>query len=275
MINGMRKNRKKCLMSSDLIKLLEPDVPAAISATLKNVLALVDLELSNSIAPPSNELRVISVVYIATKRTEKTERLLNALGSSDDPVVLLIEPTAADDDSVRLFLRFRKAKTDFMILPDNQNDWLYSATNTVVKFISVFQAQVSLENASASLARSGDLLTSRASELRNCGTGVMNAKKIAKFYGISQRKLALAIGVRNQSLTTRPCSVVLQPKLAPLEYAASLGISLFKSPECYRAWLSDSTEGSESLRPIDMIKDGRVLDVVQILERKVELIEGK
>jgi hypothetical protein len=95
-------------------------------------------------------------------------------------------------------------------------------------------------------------------------SGRLSALAIAEAFGISAAKLGDLIGRSRQALAKTPDAPAIQGSLRPFERIARLRAVL--SPKNFRAWLHRPNRQLDQAAPFDLIADGRVRIVAELVE---------
>ncbi|MCP4448479.1 MAG: response regulator [Myxococcales bacterium] len=97
-------------------------------------------------------------------------------------------------------------------------------------------------------------------------TGRIDAKRIARAYGLSLRELSKAIGKAPQTVSKTPAAVSLQPLLTDLRRAYDLLCKLLASTEEVPLWLNTPLPDFGGRQPISLIRDGQAENLRDFLE---------
>lgn len=118
-------------------------------------------------------------------------------------------------------------------------------------------------------ARASRLVNTVTPELRDEGTGRLDAGRIADRLGVSVNRLAPAAGVSQQALSKRPDSPRAQKRLAEIARVFASLDELGWGDEA-KMWLNTAHPRLGGEPPLALILEGRAGEVARMLERAVE-----
>lgn len=102
--------------------------------------------------------------------------------------------------------------------------------------------------------------------LHDSGTGRIDARKLARYLGISLASLANAIGKDYKAVFKTSASESLQPALAPIHRTVVALDRYFGRREESLAWLNTANPELEAKRPKDLVLQGKAETVADMLE---------
>jgi CheY-like chemotaxis protein len=110
------------------------------------------------------------------------------------------------------------------------------------------------------------LLQHLVPDIHNPETGRIDAKKVSELLGVPLAHVAQMLGRSLSAVHKTSDSVALQPGLAKLEQIIAALLRLAGSPQGLRIWLNSPNRELEDLTPIELLKDGKVEVVADLLE---------
>jgi uncharacterized protein (DUF2384 family) len=111
-----------------------------------------------------------------------------------------------------------------------------------------------------------DLPTHAVSALHDPKSGRVDAREVAKFFGLSLTALAKALGRSPQSLHKTPDGSRVQRGLSPFVRIATSLLALFGSAEKARVWLNAPHPDLDQVTPIELVKGKKAAIVADLLE---------
>jgi CheY-like chemotaxis protein len=230
----------------------------------KDVQKAADLELS-SFGSPEQFLKSMQtttpdiVLLHFPLPAGPAHELISRLRTLSIPIILIIEGRFPDDEALHDPL------VDFVRSPVNA----YELKARVHKLHSFWASQVSAKQTIQQPITRVKLLS--APELRNEGTGRLDASRIANFFGLSLNEFARILGRPHTSVHKTPDSESLQESLYPCERVVSAAKHILgdeNATRTFKIWLNSKAKPLGNT-PIAVIKAGKIEMLADWLEDAV------
>lgn len=108
--------------------------------------------------------------------------------------------------------------------------------------------------------------TTASTVLLDAKSGRVDARRVARFFGLSLSALAKGLGTTPLALRKAPASPRFQRGLLSLLRIASSLLTLFDSPEQSRAWLNTPHPELDHVAPLDLVKEQKAGVVADLLD---------
>jgi CheY-like chemotaxis protein len=187
-------------------------------------------------------------------RVSNIKALLKRL-SEDDPALVIVDITLPSLVGQQLIDQLRgKIRGDLLVLVEDLASFDPHRLSAAL--------EASAENKPAGRSSPLQLMP----ELHDPENGRIDARRVADFLGLSLTKLAKSLGRSPQSVHKTPDSIRLQDKLGLFLRLASGLNALFGTEGNGKIWLNSPNPDLDNTRPLDLIEQGKVEIVAELLE---------